>query len=257
MTTPLSDGDERGLWLEAMNYVVETAGHAPSLFAETVSKTIPIEPRKTRLLDIGCGCGIVGIFCLVERAAAFVTFNDIQDEMILAARLNVERQIAKGTISESQVSYLRASFVDIEAQSVAQHDLLCFNPPQLPEKALSPQIMNEFLGNPSLSYFRLGGPDGLNVVRQFLGWYSQLNAPAPRVVMLLSSFLGMSRIRAAIEGFRLELGILARTGVPLRGFLSEAAERFSPKDRADRSLVKDGHGKWTKELLTISLNHAR
>lgn len=248
----LPDSDYRGQWPEAGNYVFETGGHAPSLFAKTLCEWLPIQPRETRLLDVGCGCGIVGLFCLIERAAAYVTFNDIQEEMILIAQDNVARQIAKGVISDSRVGYLKRNFVEIASQFAEQHDLISFNPPQLPTEALDHQTLEQISGDPSLSYFRLGGLDGLDVVRKFLKWYSNLDATAPRAIIMISSFLGISRIRSAMESDCLDWDIIARNRVPLRSILSRAAKSLTSDEREDRLLEPNSQGGWSKELLVIS-----
>jgi methylase of polypeptide subunit release factors len=248
-----SSDNEHQPWREALTYVTETGGSAPSLFAETISKTLPIEPGKTRLLDIGCGSGIIGLYTLVKRKAAFVTFNDIQKEMIAAARVNADKQIMRGAISDSQVAYLGGDFKSISAQAVARHNLVSFNPPQLPSDALSAKNRAEIEEDQSLSYFRLGGPDGLRIVRDFFHWYSQLADVQPEAVILLSSFLGLSKIRAAIRESNLKSKILTRTTVPLREILSDAAERLSAEEMEDRSLKRTDQRRWTKELLTISV----
>ena len=244
---------EHGEWPEAVSYVAETGGHAPSVFAKTMCTTIPIEPQKTRLLDVGCGSGIVGIFCLVERGATFVTFNDIQEEMISVTRSNVARQVRFGVISEQQANYLVSPFQDIPEEILRRHDLIAFNPPQLPEGSLPAQMRLEIHADPSMSYFRLGGSDGLDIVRQFLQWYSRLNEPMPKAVVLLSSFLGLKRISLAMDRGGIEWKILARTRVPLRRILCDAAERLLPEEREDSSLISTAPGEWTKELLTVSL----
>lgn len=228
-------------------------GTPPSLFAKTLCRTIPIEPGKTRLFDIGCGCGIIGIFCLMEKKAAFVTFNDLQEEMVSTTRANVDWQIGRGKISDSQVDYVVNDFANISAQMVGRHTLVAFNPPQLPEDSLSTEKRDELERDPAMSHFRLGGPDGLNIVRGFLGWYSQLEGPMPGAVILLSSFLGMTRIASVIEGERLAWRVIQRTRVPLRAILSAAADRLSNAEREDRALRGDGRGNWSKELLTISV----
>ena len=55
-------------WPEAFHYVNKSkAFDPPSLFAKALSKTIPIREDQTRLLDIGCGSGIIGIYSRQNR----------------------------------------------------------------------------------------------------------------------------------------------------------------------------------------------
>jgi methylase of polypeptide subunit release factors len=244
-------------WVEASDYISEVGSSDwPSVFAKAMAETIPIEAGKTRLLDIGCGSGIIGIYCLVVKRAGFVTFNDILEEMVSVTRKNVERQIKKGRIFEGQTAYLTADYREIPAAVVAAHDLIEFNPPQLPMDLVSAEYRRDVEADPVQISFRRGGADGLDDVRRFLEWYARLETPKPNVVILLSSFLGRSRIAKAIQAYGLTWKILNERTVPLRRSLAESAERLS-RDRteaADRSIEKDDSGGWIKKLLTGRLS---
>ncbi len=239
-------------WSQAHNYISETGGHSPSCFSQTFAETVPIESGKTRLLDIGCGSGIIGIFCLIEKRAAYVTFNDKSEEMISTTQTNVTKKIEQREIRSSQVEFIRACFARIPTSVISQHDLLAFNPPQLPDKYL-----REVETSPTTKLYRDGGSDGLEVAREFLRWYAGLTTPTPPAVILLSSFLGWSTIVDAIQKNKLKYKPIMRTRVPLRQFLWKKAEILSKneKDKIDRSLMKGPDGNWTKELVTILLTH--
>ena len=87
-----------------------------------------------KLLDIGCGTGIIGLYCLVEKKADFVTFSDIMPEWVDLTRANVETQNCEGAITSSQVDVLDAmAFDQIPPEVIAQHDMVVFNLPQFPE----------------------------------------------------------------------------------------------------------------------------
>jgi SAM-dependent methyltransferase len=241
-------------WLGPCDYVAELGrSDRPSRFAETMAKTIPIEPNKTRLLDIGCGCGIIGIYCLIEKRAANVTFNDILPEMISVSRTNVKSQVRQGRILASQAAFRVCGFARMRRNFVVQHDLIEFNPPQLPMRHLSKAARRKITKNGLKRSFRFGGPDGLSVVRRFFSWYARLSGPKPDAVILLSSFLGRIAIGEAVREHGLSWKITSRTRVPLRPILIPAAERASAEERKDRSLKKGRYGDWTKELLTILL----
>lgn len=252
-----SVGEERWEWPQARRYVGDAGGHPPSYFAKVLAETIPIERGKTRLLDIGSGSGIIGIFCIIEKGAAFATFNDIQPEMMAAARVNVEWHMRSGEIAASQVAFLQASFREIAPDVIAGHDLLAFNPPQLPQSLASQDYLAEISRHNSEMLLRLGearsNPDGLAVVREFLAWYAKLKGAKPKAIITLSSFLGKSRIAQAIQASNLRSEIVARTRVPLRPALTAAATRIAANEaqRMDRSLEPSPDGNWTKEILTI------
>jgi len=221
-----------------------------------MAETIPIEAGKTRLLDIGCGSGIIGIYCLVVKRASFVTFNDILGEMVSIARRNADRQIEAGKIAEGQEAYLVGDYKKIPPEVIAAHSLIEFNPPQLPMDLVSEEYRAEIEADPVQRSFRLGGNDGLCDVREFLGWYAGLSAPVPDAVILVSSFLGRSRIADAIRQHGLAWKLLSERTVPLRNVLTGGAEKLSRQEEEmqDRSLAKDDAGAWTKRLLTILLS---
>lgn len=243
-------------WPEAFDYISETGGPCPSYFSRTFAEEVPIKAGETRFLDIGCGSGIIGIFCLIEKKAAFVTFNDRLGEMISVTRNNVDKKVNQGKISASQVDYEEAEFTDIPADIVTQHDLLGFNPPQLPDKYY--KYLKHVGGDEVTKSYRSGGADGLDVARKFLQWYRKLSSPAPDAVILLSSFLGLSAIEDVIQENKLGWQYLKRKRVPLRGLFSEHDDEIllsNEKFKMDRSLMKDPNGKWTKELIPILLTH--
>ena len=57
-------------WRGARAYVSSISFFdAPSYFAETLCAAIPPKHGRRRLLDVGCGSGIVGIYCLLKGKA--------------------------------------------------------------------------------------------------------------------------------------------------------------------------------------------
>lgn len=229
----------------------------PSRFAEALVTTIPIEEDETRLLDIGCGSGIIGIYCLIARKAKSVTFTDIRPEWIEITSQNVAVKINQGVIKQSQVSIIAkpCSFTDIPAEVLDTCNLMSFNSPQLPTDYVDEKDWRKIASDPTKNAFRIGGRDGLKVVREFLEWYARPNSPKPGAVILLSSFLGRRRIEQALDLHGIRWALCGETpGVPLRPFfLKEKINALSGPEREDRSLKPDGAGWWTKSLLTIRL----
>lgn len=131
---------------------------------------------------------------------------------------------------------------------VRAHDVVAFNPPQLPNR-----YTDRIEGDTVTKTFRHGGSDGLDVTRGFLGWYSGLKSPKPDAVIVLSCFLGRSRIAQAFRDHALVWHKLGSIRIPLRPFLQAAAETLTGDEReiADRSLEKNDGGIWTKEVMTI------
>lgn len=242
-------------WPEAKEYVLETGGNPPSPFSRHLAESIQITPGVTRLLDLGCGSGIIGIHCLMNKGAASVTFTDIKAEQVSIARTNVNMHIDRGEIAAHQVSYLTASFAEISAAHLSRHDLIAFNPPQLPMAIADKDYLEPLKTDPVGAAFRLGGPDGLNIARHFFQWYAGLTKPRPEAAICISSFLGRSRIEDALNANRFQWRVESRSRVPLRRAFFEAAAEFSKDDqqRLDRSLERTAEGNWTKEIRTILL----
>ena len=231
-------------------YLTNCGPEAPSHFAEALSRTIP---REASVLDLGCGSGIVGLYCLIEGKAQSVTFADLRREWIDITRENVTRKISEGLICESQVAVLEAaSFTELPAEVLDRHDLVAFNPPQLPFKYLDERRRDEFDADAIRRDFRCGGPDGLEVVKEFLRWYVDPRQLKPVCILVLSSFLGRALIAETLASFGVTAQIAAETSVPLRAAFWAATERLSTSEQEDRSLLRSSRG-WRKQLLTYRI----
>jgi methylase of polypeptide subunit release factors len=111
----------------------------PSHFARVLAENLPTEPEG-RLLDIGCGCGVIGLCWLCRKQGRSVTFNDLMPQWLDLTRRNVEAKIYEGAIERSQVNFTTVgSFRTIPEEVIAQHTLVAFNPPQLPSPRWTPK----------------------------------------------------------------------------------------------------------------------
>lgn len=237
-------------------YVASWGNEEPSQFAEAFARTIPIEAGQTRLLDIGCGSGVIGIFSLLQKKARCVAFSDIASEWIDVARKNVDIKIREGAIDPSQVRFLDAmDLTRIPYEEVARYDLVAFNPPQLPYALIDDSVKEKIDSDPIERAFRRGGESGLDIARMFLNWYAALPKPKPAASILLSSFLGRNSIASTISaaGLRLD-GEPVETTATLRPMFWERAESLStiPAEVEDRAIRKVG-AVWHKTLLTYRL----
>ena len=245
-------------WYEP--YITSWGTEAPSQFSEALARTIPIQAGKTRLLDIGCGSGIIGIYCLIEKNSQSVTFTDIAPIWIDIARSNVDLKVHEGLIDPSRTKFLEPTeLASIPYDEVAQHDLVSFNPPQLPYAYVDEATRQKIDSDPIERSFRRGGESGLEIVSMFFTWYASLPMPKPDAVILLSSFLGRRNIENAMS----ISGLTPReapieSNATLRSMFWEYAERFSnsPSEMADRSIRKV-NGVWHKKLLTYRLTNQR
>jgi SAM-dependent methyltransferase len=235
-------------------YVRYYGAEPPSQFARALAESIPIDEGKTRLLDLGCGSGIVGICALLKRRAAFVTFTDIMDQWVQGASRNLAWHAGTGAIRPSQFQLRPAlPFTSLSPDVIREHDLIAFNPPQLPEDEVDGLTRLAMICDPVRRNFRSGGPSGLEVVELFLDWYANLPGLQPPTVLVLSSFLNRWTIDSVmrIRGFEPE--VIAATRVPLRALFWDKAGLLSHAEREERSLAFD-NGEWTKELITVRLH---
>lgn len=240
-------------------YVADCGCEKPSRLAQVLAETIPVEPRTKKLLDIGCGSGIIGLYCLLEQKARSVTFIDVLDVWIEITRANVNLQIASGTIAPSQVESIAAMpFNRISPETVAGNDMLVFNLPQFPEGFVSASDWSKLAADPVRSRYRFAGPDGLKLVRDFCQWYGGLKQPKPDAVFVLWSILGKRQITEALQSDRFQWTTIKETAVPLKPEFSGIAAQFfrDAEERDNRMLVRDGDG-WTNHVLTIRLTDIR
>jgi SAM-dependent methyltransferase len=240
-------------WWQA--YIEDCGSEKPSKLSQLLAETIPPEPRSKKLLDIGCGTGIIGLYCLLERKAGSVTFIDIRPEWTDITRANVRLKIEKGDFAPSQVDILDAMPFDrISPDVVARHDMVAFSIPQYPEGFVSRSELAQIEADPVRARYRLAGRDGLKLTRDFSQWYARLRRPKPDAVFVLWSILGRRQIMEALKSDSFQWQIIQETPIPLKPEFSRIAAEFfqDAEERDNRMLARDGDS-WTNHVLTIRL----
>ena len=104
--------------------------------------TLPVEGR--RVLDVGTGSGILGLFCAMR--GAHVTVTDV-DELALQQTMK-----AAGVLGLS----VEATLSDMFSEVQGLFDLVLFNPPYLPSSVVEDRTVD-------------GGGGGTTLVKDFLG----------------------------------------------------------------------------------------
>ncbi len=119
-----------------------------------------------RILDMGCGSGILGLTFAAEIPAARVTLADLSPDALSLSRENAAQlDLANVSFTESDL---------FSALGDAPWDLIVANLPYVPEND-RPTLAREVLHDPALALF--GGLDGLDVIRRFIPQAAQRLAP--------------------------------------------------------------------------------
>ncbi len=135
---------------------------------ELVEFALQMAPRRPgmRVLDMGCGSGIIGITLALElaRQTPEVIMADISDS---ALSLTLENATALGARIKTYRSDLFAAWDAPEEGAVhppeGLFDLVLANLPYVPENE---EVSVEVQHDPATALY--GGPDGLDLVRRFL-----------------------------------------------------------------------------------------
>lgn len=113
-------------------------------------------PADSRILDMGCGSGVLGLTLAAERPGWRVTLADVSPDALALARENAD---ALG------VSHVEWAESDLWAAVAGDFDGLVANLPYVPESERE-SLSREVLHDPALALF--GGHDGLDVIRRFV-----------------------------------------------------------------------------------------
>ena len=113
-------------------------------------------PANQRVLDMGCGSGVLGLTLAAERPAWDVTLADVSPDALALARENAAL-LATGNVDFRHSDLFNA--VD------GVFDGIVANLPYVPD-AERTLLTREVLHDPALALF--GGPDGLELIRRFI-----------------------------------------------------------------------------------------
>ncbi len=113
-------------------------------------------PENLRLLDMGCGSGVLGLTLAVARPGWQVTLADISRDALALARENAAK------LGISNVTFVES---DLFSALEGPFDGIVANLPYVPESDRT-AMSREVLHDPALALF--AGADGLDVIRRFI-----------------------------------------------------------------------------------------
>jgi release factor glutamine methyltransferase len=126
-----------------------------------------------RIIDLGSGCGIIGVTLLAERPRTHAVMTDISAEALAVARSNAVRHGV-----EERASFIHGNWF---TGAEGRFDLILSNPPYIAEAilpTLSPEVRNF---DPVTSL--VGGTDGLQSYREIARQADSFLAPEGRVII--------------------------------------------------------------------------
>jgi len=109
-----------------------------------------------RVLDMGCGSGVLGLTLAAERPAWEVTLADVSPDALALARENA------ALLALGDVSFVHS---DLFSAVAGEFDGIVANLPYVPEGERA-GMAREVLHDPALALF--SGPDGLELIRRFI-----------------------------------------------------------------------------------------
>lgn len=164
---------------------------------ELVEAVLSLAPRKPgmRVLDMGCGSGVIGITLALELAACKpdVVMADISESAISLA---LENATALGAKVRTYRSDLFSAWQETPESTVVppdSFDLVLANLPYVPE---GEKVAIEVRHDPSAALY--GGKDGLDIVRRFVAEALPHLAPGALVALEVGHDQG-ERTRALMD----------------------------------------------------------
>lgn len=211
-------------------------------FSRLMCETLALE-KTQRLLDIGCGSGIVGLYCL-QNGTEFVYFNDIQQVAIELTQEN----ITLCQIDESRYQLILSPF---QAFDLTQHpvDAIAFNPPQLPTDLVD---IGQFQED-SERIFRNGGNTGRNLIDAYIQWLGKNLPENTKAYLGISSVLLVDELITDAAALGLKTVKKYSKTVPLRGIFYDAVAKMSD-DECNRREISKISGKYYKTIYGLQFS---
>ena len=152
-----------------------------------------IEMKGKRVLEMGCGSGVLSI--IAARKNATVTAADVDIDAIKTASANAAANKASIRFVES----------DLFQHISGKFDIIFFNPPYLPEE-------DEDVQKRDITYW--GGKTGREVVGRFIETVKPFLNPGGKILLLISSLTGEKEVLELFHTNGFQTKIMDRKKIP-------------------------------------------
>lgn len=146
------------VWFHQHEFKTDARALIPRPETEELAEWILSWPlaETQRVLDMGCGSGVLGLSLAAARPAWDVTLADVSPEALSLARENA------AALEISNVDFVES---DLFSHVTGEFDGIVANLPYVPESERA-TMSREVLHDPALALF--SGADGLDLIRRFI-----------------------------------------------------------------------------------------
>jgi release factor glutamine methyltransferase len=147
------------IWFHGQEFKTDARALIPRPETEELVEMVlkmPSLPEQARVLDMGCGSGVLGLSLAVARPAWQVSLADVSEDALALSQENAQ------SLGIENVAFVHS---DLFSSLDGDFDLIVANLPYVPEvdrQDLTPEVLHD----PDLALF--GGNDGLDVIRRFV-----------------------------------------------------------------------------------------
>lgn len=181
-------------WYRNVNYNIDPRVYDPSDDSFMLIDCLDV-CRGDRVLEVGCGCGLVSIHC--AREGGHVTCSDINRHALKLAKSNARMNNME----------LRAIRADIFRGNRSRFDIVIFNPPYLP---VGPE---ERVAGEWIEMAVSGGSDGADLIRRFIPQLKDHLTKKGRGYMIVSSSNPVDELMELASNSGLKVEVAGKLGL--------------------------------------------
>ena len=174
-------------WFNGMEFLVDDSTLIPRTCTETIVEQALHFAKKTnsspvRIADIGTGTGCIAITIAVHLKDVEMIATDISSQALSLAEKNAKRQGVQHQITFREGDGLGP------ITSLPPFDIICSNPPYIPDEEMNSLDPNVAMWEPKLALS--GGRDGLDIIRPLLEQSGDCLAQSGVLLVEIASSIG-------------------------------------------------------------------